>query len=60
LTHQRKLAPEGSFSPPGASHQTGGNSSSYHPAVSQFRQAVTNSGAWLALVWRLALTVTAA
>jgi len=31
-----------------------GTTSSYHLAVSRSRQAVSSSGAWLALVWRLA------
>jgi len=57
LPHQRKLAPGGRVSPPGASHQTGGKSSRYRPAVARCRQAVASSGAWLALVWRLALEV---
>jgi len=55
LQHQRTLAPGGRVSPPSASHQTGGKLSRYRPAVTKIRQAVTNSGAWLALVWRLAL-----
>jgi len=53
LPHQRTLAHGGRVSLPGASHQTGGKSSRYRPTV-------TNSGAWLALVWCLALTVVAA
>ena len=48
LPHQRKWAPGERVSPPGASHQTGGNFLIYRPAVAC-------SGAWLALVWRLAL-----
>jgi len=50
LPHQRKLAPGGRVSPPGASHQTRGKSSRYRPAMA-------SSGAWLALVWRLALSL---
>jgi len=53
LTHQRKRAPGGRVSPPGASHQTGGKSCRYRPAVTKCRQAVTNSSACLALGWRL-------
>jgi len=59
LPHQRTLAPGGRVSPLGASHQTRGKSSRYCSAVTKCRQVVTNSGAWLALVWRLALTVAA-
>jgi len=55
LTHQRKLAPGGSLSAPGASHQTGAKIFIYRPAASRYRQAVSSSGAWLALVWYLAL-----
>jgi len=55
LPHQRKLAPGGSLSPPGAIKQTVGKASSYRLTVSRTCQAVSNSGAWLALVWRLAL-----
>jgi len=47
--------PGGSLSPPGASEKTVGTASSYRPAVSRSRQAVSSSGAWLALVWHLAL-----
>jgi len=54
LTHQRKQAPGGRVSPPGASHQTGSKSSRYRPAVTKCRQAVTNSSACLALGWRVA------
>jgi len=54
LTHQRKRAPGGRVSPPGASHQTGGKSSRYRLAVTKCRQAVTNSSACLALGWRMA------
>jgi len=53
LPHQRKLAPGGRVSPPGASHQTGGKFLRSRPAVSRSRQVVSSSGAWLALVWRL-------
>jgi len=54
LTHQRKKVPGGRVSPPGASHQTGGKSSRYCPAVTKCHQAVTNSSACLALGWRVA------
>jgi len=54
LTHQRKQAPGRRVSLPGASHQTGGKSSRYRPAVTKCRQAVTNSSACLALGWRVA------
>jgi len=50
LTHQRKRAPGGRVSPPGASHQTGGKYSRYRPAVTKCRQA----GLTVAPVWRLA------
>jgi len=53
LTHQRKSAPGGRVSPPSASHQTGGKSCRYRPAVSSYRQAVRNKGACLALGWHL-------
>jgi len=52
LPHQQTLAPGGRVSPPGASHQTGGKSSRYRPAVTKCRQAMTNSSAWLARGWR--------
>jgi len=60
LPHQRTLAPSGRVSPPGTSHQTGGKSSRYRPTLTKCCQAVTNNGTWLALVWRLALTVAVA
>ena len=60
LTHQRKLAPGGSLSPLGASHQTGAKVFIYHPAASRYRQAVSGNGAWLAFVWRLALAASCA
>ena len=53
LPHQRILAPSGRVSPPGGSEQTGGKTISYRPAMSSYRQAVCNRGAWLALCWRL-------
>jgi len=37
LSHQRKLAPSGSLSPPGASEKIVGTTSSYRPAVSRCR-----------------------
>ena len=55
LPHQRKLAPGGRVSPPGASEKTVSKTTSYRPGVSRSRQAVSSSGTWLALVWRLAL-----
>jgi len=41
LTHQRKLPPGGSLSPPGASHQTVLKLCVYRPAVSRCRQAMS-------------------
>ena len=55
LPHQRKWAPGGRVSPPGASHQTVGKFLIYRPAVARCHQVVASSGAWLVLVWRLAL-----
>jgi len=55
LPHHRKRALDERVSPPGASHQTGGKFPIYRPAVTSCRQAVTSSGTWLALVWRLTL-----
>ena len=52
LSHQRTLAPGGRVSLPGGIEQTGGKTGSYRPAVSSYRQAVRNRGAWLALDWR--------
>jgi len=53
LPHQRTLAPGGRVSPPGGIEQTGGKTGSYRPAMSSYRQAVRNRGAWMALGWRL-------
>jgi len=53
LPHQRTLAPGGKVSPPGGIEQTRGKTNSYCSAVSSYRQAVRNRGAWLALGWRL-------
>jgi len=53
LPHQRTLAPGGKVSPQSGIEQTGGKTGSYRPAVSSYRQAVRNRGAWLALGWRL-------
>jgi len=53
LPHQRTQAPGGRVSPPGGIEQTVGKTGSYRPAVSSYRQAVRNRGAWLALGWRL-------
>jgi len=55
LPHHRTLAPGGRVSPRGANPKIVGNSSRYRSAVSKCCQAVTCSGAWLALVWHLAL-----
>jgi len=52
LPHQQKLAPGRRVSPLGASEQIMAKTTSYRPAVSRSRQAVSNSGAWLALCWR--------
>jgi len=46
LPHQRKLAPGGSFSPPGASEKTVANLCIYRPIVYGCRQAVSHSVAW--------------
>jgi len=54
LPHQRKLAAGRMVSPLGASEQTVGKITSYRPAVSRSRQAVSNSGTWLTLGLRLA------
>jgi len=57
LTHQRKLPPGGSLSPPGASHQTVLKLCVYCPAVSRCRQAVSCWKGHFRMVgaWRLAL-----
>ena len=60
LPHQRTLAPGRRVSPPGANQKTVGNTFRYRPAMSKCRQAVTSSGAWLVLVWRLALAACSA
>jgi len=53
LPHQQSMAPDGRVSPPGGIGQTEGKTGCYRPAVSSYRQAVRNRGAWLALGWRL-------
>ena len=53
LATSARLASSGSFSPPGANCKIVAKLSSYRPAVSRSRQVMSDSGAWLALVWRL-------
>jgi len=60
LTHQRKLPPGGSLSPPGVSHQTVLKLCVYRPAVSRCCQAVSCWRGHFRLVvslWRQAITV---
>jgi len=52
LATSARLAPGGSFSSPGASCKTVVKVCANCPVVSNYRQAVTNSSAWLALGWR--------